>query len=79
MRTEPLSVYAPLRQADAVLAYLPGPVVYLEGGAPPPAPSYFLAYEAWADAIAKAHPELSLQLRAVIGFEKLRFYKVEAR
>lgn len=79
MLTEPLTVYAPLRQADAVLAYLPGPVVYLEGGAAPPARSYFLAHEALVDIMAKAHPELSFEPRAAIGFEKLRFYKVEAR
>lgn len=79
IRTRPGVVYSPLRSADNVLAYLPGPVVYLEGSATPPAPSYFLAETAAADRLAAAHPELSLVPRAAIGTRSLWFYEVKAR
>jgi 4-amino-4-deoxy-L-arabinose transferase-like glycosyltransferase len=79
-REKPYTIYAPLRAADPVLAYLDKPARYIpvDALAALPAPSYFLARQSVAARLAAERPDLDFTLHAVTGSE-LGLYEVQPR
>ena len=79
-RAKPYTVFAPLRLADPVLAYLDRPVRYLEMEelVALPAPSYLLAEPQTADMIGGARKDIAVVLLATIRYKSLGLYELAA-
>ena len=77
-RAKPYTIFAPLRLADPVLAYLDRPVQYLDEKQlmALPAPAYLLADPQTADMIGKARPDLAIVLHATIKHKSLGLYEL---
>ena len=80
-RAKPYTVFAPLRLADPVLAYLDRPVRYLEMEelVALPAPSYLLAEPQTADMIGGARKDVAVVLLATIKYKSLGLYELAPR
>ena len=80
-RASSYTIFAPLRMADPVLAYLDRPVRYLEEQQlmAMPAPSYLLAEPQTAERIGKARPDLVVVLHAMIKHKSLGLYELRPR
>jgi 4-amino-4-deoxy-L-arabinose transferase-like glycosyltransferase len=79
-REKPYTIYAPLRSADAVLAYLDRPARYIpvEKLVTLQAPSYFLASRPMAARLAAQRSDLAFTLHVVLGSE-VGLYEVQPR
>ena len=80
-RTRPYTIFAPLRLADPVLAYLVRPVQYVQGKdlAALAAPAYLLADQRTADMIGKARSDLAIVLHATIKHKSLGLFELTKR
>jgi 4-amino-4-deoxy-L-arabinose transferase-like glycosyltransferase len=80
-RARSYTIFAPLRLADPVLAYLDRPVQYLEEQQlmAMPAPSYLLAEPQTAERIGKARSDLAIVLHATIKHKSLGLYELVPR
>jgi 4-amino-4-deoxy-L-arabinose transferase-like glycosyltransferase len=80
-RTKPYTIFAPLRLADPVLAYLERPVRYVQEKdlAALSAPAYLLADQRTADMIRNARPDLALVLHATIKHKSLGLFELTKR
>jgi len=80
-RTKPYTIFAPLRLADPVLAYLDRPVQYFQEKdlTALAAPAYLLADQRTADMIGKSRPDLALVLHATIKHKSLGLFELTKR